>query len=213
MTYGEIKIEALRLMFASNGTDIHPDDLSVYEQDESYRFYLIGMPESLNRCFSRIEERRVLPDRTRALRREEGSIGGAFIRFDLDSLIPDLFDIERVVYEDGEGEYNGSAPYEREGNTLVLPIFDDGVSYSVVYKPSIKRVRSFTESSAELGIPEGIASIIPYYLKGDLFRDDEPDEANEARLWFEQALDEIGMKRDKVQGHVKSVYSQEGFVI
>jgi hypothetical protein len=210
MTYGELKIETLRIMFASNGQDIHPDDLQIYEGDENYRFYLINIPGSVNRCLSRIEERRVLPDRARALRRKEGVVTGGFIRFDL-SLIPDFFDLERIVKDDALGNYDGAAPYEREGNTVVLPLFEegDGISYTVVYKPSIKRVRSFTENDEKIDLPEGIASIVPYYLKGDLFREDEPDEANEARLWFEQALDEIQPRRGNVVGGVRSVYSQE----
>lgn len=196
-------------MFADNGEDIFPENLPIYEQDENYRFYLVRMPESLNRCLSRIEERRVLPDRARALKSEEGIAGASVIRFDL-SLIPDFFDLERIVRDDIHGNYDGHASYEREGDTVVLPLFreEDGVSYTVVYKPKISRVRSWTENDTVLELPEGIASIVPYYLKGDLFREDEPDEANEARLWFEQALDELQPRRSNVIGGVTSVYSQ-----
>ena len=210
MTYGELKIEVLRIMFVHNGQGIHPDDLSIYEQDETYRFYLTNIPESLNRCLSRIEERRVLLDRARTLRASDGTAEAPFIRFDL-SEIEDFFDLERVVYYDSHGNYNGSAPYEREGDVVVLPIYEegDGIGYTVVYKPKIARVRSYTPNDTRLELPDGIASIVPYYIKGDLFREDEPDEANEARLWFEQALDEIAPRRDKVVGNVVSVYSQE----
>ena len=93
---------------------------------------------------------------------------------------------------------------------LVLPLYeeDDGIEYTLIYKPKIARVHSYTESETEIELPEGIASIVPYYLKGDLFREDEPDEANEARSWFEQALDEIAPKRAQAVSQVKSVYSQ-----
>ena len=212
MTFGEIKVETLRLMFANNGDDIHPDDLPIYEQDESYRFYLVNMPESLNRCLSRIEERRVLPSQLRILRRREGVASLAFVRFDL-SAIPDFFDVDRVIREDSFGNYDGNVEFRREGNVIVLPLYEeeDGIKYSVLYKPKLERVHSFTENDKDIGLPDGIASIVPYYLKGDLFRDDESEEASEARNWFEQALDEILDKKEGNPGSVESVYSQAGW--
>ena len=57
-------------------------------------------------------------------------------------------------------------------------------------------------------IPENIASSIPYFIKGDLYRDDEPNEASEARNWFEAAIEEILLKKISKANKVKSVYSQ-----
>ena len=212
MTYGELKIECLKLMFANNGTDIHSGDLPVYEQDENYRFYLAGMPGAINRALSRIEERRVLTSRSRTFRYNEWSRVGAFFKYDL-ARIRDFFDIERLVYSDGEGGYDPHASFETEGDTIVIPYYaeGDGIKYTLIYKPKLERVFSYTDNDAELDLPEGIAAILPYYVKGDLFRDDEPDEASEARNWFEQALDEIAPKRERVQERVESVYDQTGW--
>ena len=59
----------------------------------------------------------------------------------------------------------------------------------------------------ELDIPNGIAEQIPYFIKGDLYRDDEPNEASEARNWFEAAMDAIITGRTNRTGRVCTKYS------
>ncbi|MBQ8399329.1 MAG: hypothetical protein IJX08_05090, partial [Clostridia bacterium] len=50
--------------------------------------------------------------------------------------------------------------------------------------------------------PDDIACHIPCFIKGDLYRDDEPDEAGEARNFFEAAMEEI--KRNEMPEQVQS---------
>ena len=210
MKYGEIKIESLKLMFLNMGDDIDIEGLETYAQDDTYKGYLVNMPGAINRCFSSIEEKRVLPSKSKAVQRSEGLASGGFIRFDLPSLIADFYDIERIVSETSDGEYNGDCDYQREGDVLVLERYeeDDDVEYTVIYKPSIERVSSTTDDYKEIEIPNNIASYIPYFVKGDLYRDDEPNEASEARNWFEQAMEEIFLKKINKVNKVKSLYSQ-----
>ena len=102
-----------------------------------------------------------------------------------------------------------------EGNYLVLNSIKDGETYTVIYKPTIPRINSATSNDYDFSnnedgayIPDSIAAIIPYYVKGDLFRDDEPNEASESRNWFEQALDEIAYKPTSKSNTVLSVFNQ-----
>ena len=225
MTYGEIKIETLKIMFANENEEITIDTLTDYENDENYRGYLLNMRGAINRCFSVIEEKRILPTRSKKLSYADGEMGSSFIRFDLPRLFSDYFDIDRVVMETADGEYNGDYEYRREGDVLVLPLKNlvnikvkngfisyeerSDVTYYVVYAPKIKRVTYATTNTDELkDIPEGIASYIPFYLKGELFREDEPNEAGEARNWFEQALSEIRHRPGSRSTSVNSIYSQ-----
>ncbi len=206
MKVGEVKIEALKLMFANNGQDIRMDNLEGLAEDEQYRYYLVNMTGAINRCFSCIEEKRVLPVKSFRLEPFLGLASGRFIRFDLSALIEDFFDIERIVRQSEDG-YDGERPYMREGNTLVLENEEEGGEYFLLYKPTIPRVTSLTEDEKEIPIPEGIAAHIPYFIKGDLYRDDEPNEASEARNWFEQAMIEIAVKTENKPNNVKSVYT------
>lgn len=151
-----------------------------------------------------------MPSKSRTLSISEGVVSGAYIRFNLSQIIDDFFDIDRIVSESSCGEYNGDCDYQREGDTVVLDRYseDDDIVYTILYRPSVKRINSFTDNEEELQIPENIASIIPYFVKGDLYRDDEPNEASEARNWFESAIEEMLIKRANKTNKVKTVYSQ-----
>ena len=152
----------------------------------------------------------MLPSKSIVLERSEGLASGAFIRYNLMTLIPDFYDVDRVVKENDYGEYDGNCDFTMEGSTLVLDRYDedDGVHYTVLYKPSIERVSAQTDDNQVLEIPDNIASYIPYFIKGDLYRDDEPNEASEARNWYEQAMDEIMSKQNGKSGRVRQIYSQ-----
>lgn len=209
MKYGDIKIEALKLMFVNMGDDITADKLETYEQDETYNAYLVNMPGSINRCFSVLESKGVLPSESKTLTASEGVASGAFIRFGLSSLINNFYDIDRVVSETADGEYCGDCDFRTEGDTLVLERFnDEDVTYTVLYRPTIPRVESVTDNEWKVPVPENIASLIPYFVKGDLYRDDEPNEASEARNWFESGIEEIVSRKTNKINRVKTVYSQ-----
>lgn len=210
MTYGEIKIETLRLMFINAQDEINVEWLNVYADDETYRSYLSNMIGSMNRCLSNVEEKRIVPSRSKTLLYDDGKVSGAFIRFDLKTFIEDYFDLERVVYETDSGDYCADSEYRREGDVLVLPFFekDEGITYTVVYKPKLRRVSFATANTDEIDLPEGIACYVPYYLKGELYRDDEPNEAAEARNQFEQLMSEIAERSVSKSNQVSTVYSQ-----
>lgn len=206
MKLGDIKIEALKIMFVNYNTDLTIDELDNAMQDENYGSYLVNMPGAINRCFSVLEERRVLPVKSFTLSPSQGLASGSFIRFNLEEIIEDYFDIDRLVCE-REGNYDGNADFRMEGSILVLPLIDDEV-YTVIYYPFIQRITSETDNEIELQIPNKIAAHIPYFIKGDLYRDDEPDEANEARNWFEAAIQSILDSRQAHSGRVETKFSQ-----
>ena len=139
----------------------------------------------------------------------DGVASGAFIRFNLPSLIENFYDIDRVVSETSDGEYCGDCDYQTEGDTLVLERYDDeDITYTVLYRPTIPRVDSLTDDDWEIPVPENIAALIPYFVKGDLYRDDEPNEASEARNWFEAGIEEILLRKTNKVSRVKTIYSQ-----
>lgn len=209
MKYGDIKIEALKLMFINMGDDITVDKLDTYAQDDTYSGYLVNMPGSVNRCFSVLESRGVLPPESKTLTASDGVASGAFIRFNLPSLIENFYNIDRVVSETSDGEYCGDCDYQTEGDTLVLERYDDeDITYTVLYRPTIPRVESLTDDDWEIPVPENIAALIPYFVKGDLYRDDEPNEASEARNWFEAGIEEILLRKTNKVSRVKTIYSQ-----
>lgn len=210
MTYGEIKIETLKLMFVNAQEHISIDWIDVYADDENYGSYLANIEGSMNRCLSNIEEKRILSSRSKKLLYDDGIISGAFIRFDLARIADDYFDIDRVIRETANGDYCGDCEYKREIDTIVLPVFekDGDVTYTAIYKPKLRRVNHATENSDEIELPDSIACYVPYYLKSELYRDDEPNEAAEARNQFEQLMAEIAERSVSRSAKVLTIYSQ-----
>ena len=206
MTLGEIKIEALKLMCG----ELTGEDATDFEKlrgETFYRELLDKMPGSINRCISELEGRGVLPSVSVELSEDYMKPAGAFfVRVDLNS-IAGLVELERVVRVSAVGEYNGNYPYSREGRSIVLPKPADGDVYSLLYKSGLGRVSNYTDNETVLTLPEHIAAIIPYYIKGELFREDEPSEAAEARNLFEQMLASFAEPLEGSQGAVETVYS------
>ena len=209
MRLGDIKAEALRLMFVNYSDDIRAEDLLDLGGQEDYRTYLVNMNGSINRCFADLEQKRVLPVKCKLLELSQGTVSGSTVRFDLAVLLPDLFDVARVVCEEPDG-YCGDCAYQREGDVLVLREFDCHSEYRLLYLPKLPRVSDASDECAELPIPEEIAAFIPYFVKGDLYRDDEPNEAGEARNWYEAAMEQISVVRANKVSRVETVYSQVG---
>lgn len=204
MTLGEIKVEALKIMFAAYSNDFSVGELEHIARDDNYASYLADMVGSINRCFANIENKGVL--KSKCILLENGTESEYTVSYDLDS-IDDFYRLERVIAEK-DGLYFPSVEYVIEGNKLVL--FEKGCTYKLVYKPRIKRITPETSDGENIGVDDSIAVLIPYYIKGDVYRDDEPAEAAEARNWYEAAISEISQHDTGKQAFVHSVYSVEG---
>ena len=203
MKLGEIKAEALRLM--GMDVEVNAENVRDFEYDENYGILVTGMPGALNRCFADIESKGVLPLRRKDLMPTAGR--GHCYRFS----IKDLGGEPVRLIAETDHAYDGDHSFRREGDgTLLILDGDADASYTLLYRPHIPRVSAITADSTELDLPEAIAAAIPYYLKGDLYRHDEPGEASEARNWYEAALEQYAATvRDGVQGTVQTVYGGE----
>lgn len=203
MLLGEIKLESLRLMFVNYDNDININDIPELIKDENYASYLNNMAGSINRCFSDIEEKLILP--TKVITLTDSNLNDKYFSFDLGT-IPDFFEISSII-KDGK-VYESNCNYVLEGNILLLDKAISGNEYRLIYYPRLDRVTSSTTDTTELEIPNSIACLIPYFIKGDLYRDDEPNEASEARNWFEQQIRELHLKKNYSQKTVNCPYKQ-----
>ena len=204
MTVGEIKIQALKLMFVTYTEDPTEESLLRLGGDPNYRPYLINMNGAIDRCLSDIERRCILPVKMHDLVLSAEPTEGHMTRFEITA--PDFYDVERISKE-GLYEYDGDHPYMREGNTLLLQTYDATAKYRLIYYPKVRRVSTLHDTDA-IDVPDEIAAVIPYYVKGDLFREDEPNEAGEARNWYEAAMQSLVRPRATKQARVESIFSQ-----
>ena len=142
--------------------------------------------------------------------REVGRGWRSTIRGNRARFMPDLPDMAapaRVLMECEDG-YDDNHPYRFEAGVLTIADFDATASFELLYHPRITRVRADTDNATELDLPEALADALPYYLKADLYRVDEPGEANDARNWYEAAVAQYAATlTDGVpQGAVETVF-------
>lgn len=187
MTIGEIKIQALKLMFVTYSDDLSVQGLVDLEGQEQYRPYLVNMNGAIDRCLADIERRCILPVKVLELKAEGEPREGYMTRINITA--SDFYEVERISKE-SLYEYDGNHAFSREGNTLLFPNFDTDAVYRMMYYPRIPRTASRFDTD-DIGLPEEIAAAVPYYVKGDLFREDEPNEASEARNWYEAAMQSV----------------------
>ena len=209
MTLGDIRLEALRLMYVNGDSDIRAQDLSQLADTDTYGVYLVNMWGAVNRCFCDLENKGALPSRLLVLNKadaERCAFGGR-LRFTPATLRSDFLAADRLVYENSEGEYDPDAPYKIEGEHIIIPDFDsDSEEYRLYYHPRIARIFPYTADTAEIDIPDNIAAYIPYFIKSELYAEEEPGEAVEARNIYESGV-LTAIKSVSRQARVQSRYT------
>lgn len=128
-------------------------------------------------------------------------------KWSLANLVDDFRTVDRVVYIDKYGRVNEHNPFKLIGTDLYIENFDTEGTYKLMYKTKLTRVTSATDNNFELNVPDHIACLIPYFVKGDLFQADEPNLASESRSYWEQAT--VAMRPDKTayQSEVDTSFS------
>ena len=203
MTIHEIKVEALRSMAVNLEEDIRAEDYEALLAVDKYASYLVNMTGAINRCLSVFERRRVLPLKKAVL--SGGTARGGCLAFDL-AQIRDLYDIAYIVY-DGDLGYDRSVAFIKEASEVLIPFPLDG-TYTAVYYPTVPRVKE-SDGEVDIGLPEGLACLVPLAIKVELLAPEDPDSAALARSQFETALAEI-MNEDRVTpSSVVSIYGGE----
>ena len=203
MTVGEIKIESLKLM-EINGTDISTETLEDLSSNENYKEYLSRMPGAITRALHRFKTVGVIPEKSYSETIEENK---NIARFDLSEKIEDFSKLNRVVVE-GQNTYCGNYPYTFEGKNVVLFNLRIGNMVTFIYDPKVPFVLTTTDDDMEIPIPDDLSSIIPYFVKADVFEQDEPELATQARNIFELMLAEYKKQEDNVPVSIDSVYNQ-----
>lgn len=203
MKVGEIKIEAIKLMFTNYAFDISIADLQTSISDENYGSYIVNMNGAISRALDRIENACVVPTKTRLISDDELVVGKNYSRFDL-SKIEDLFIIDRITAEYENGDYDSNIAYELEGDELLLE--NANAELRIIYYPKIKTMDDTVKDTDDMWIPDNISRLIPYFIKGDLYQEEEPNLAADARNIFEASLDDLKMQNQSKQNYIHQVY-------
>ena len=205
----DIIVESLKLMFASYDRDLELASIDTLKADSAFRDYIYNMPPAINRAFAIIENKSVLQEITQSydatntqrwvnvsvpeeLESSDGVLGGYLARIDY-----------RVLHHGVKVAFTDILGRNDEG--VLLPSIVGGERYDVYYSPKIHRVSSTTSEDTNIPIPDSIASLIPYYVKSELYREEDASEADVARAWFTAGLNEI-VNRDIAPTGVSTVF-------
>lgn len=197
---GDIKIEALKLMFADYTNDYSIAGLSGLLADANYGKYLRAMNGSINRCFDRLRALRKQTKKTLAL--DKGLMeDDEYLYFDMSTETFDNVDfIVRISYRDEDGRpVEPNYEYQLEGDELIIQNMEG--SFKMIYYEKLPFITTLTDD-AVLAIEDELARLLPYFIKSELLEEDEPELARQARALFEQSLaslyEEPEMRQTKV---------------
>lgn len=203
MTVGDIKIESLKLM-EINDTDISVEILEDLQEDENYKEYFSRMPGAITRAIHRIKTVGAIPEKSYT---EIILENAEILRYKLLEKITDFSKLKRVVLE-RNNIYIGNYPYTFEGENLVLFNIRAGSKLTLIYEPLMPVIRSTTDNNLEIALPDELSVIIPYFVKADVFEQDEPELATQARNIFELMLAEYKTQEQNVEINIDSIYKQ-----
>lgn len=159
MTWGEIQIESLKKMFLNN-ENISVNKLSDYMNEKKYKTYLYAMPQACNEAINFIVSKLGSNESTFELEKEDT------IYYDLSKKIEDF----RMI----KGIYSKTPVSWKilNKNTIIIDNWQGEkllVSYEV--KPTI--INSDTDTNFVIEIASEYANLIPLYIAGELYKDDD----------------------------------------
>ncbi|MBQ8357091.1 MAG: hypothetical protein IJX39_04710 [Clostridia bacterium] len=203
MTLGDIKAQALQLMGFEEYVD--GENIELYEDDDNWGPLIRPMWHAVNRCFADLETKRVLPLKRAAL--VDGKGRGSWRTFYYGD-VSDLFEVVRVVVENDSYVDDDHPFLLDEVGYLRIMDFDVGADYAVLYRPRLKPLTSISGNDTVIPLPEVLAAAVPYFVKSEVYRVDEPDEAGEARNLYEAAVEQYAARAEiGRQGVVQTVYA------
>ena len=204
MTVADVKVQTLKLM-GLNSEDISPAILPDLYADENYTDYLSQMPPAITRALNRIKTAGAVPQKSYSA--DALAENKRIAKYDLNALISDFSKLRRVIIESAVG-YCGNYPYTFEGVYVVLFGLRIGQTVTFIYDPKMPVITTLTPDSTEIPLPDELAALLPYFVKADVYEQDEPELATQARNIFELMLAEYIPQEQNVESEIASVYTQ-----
>lgn len=194
MTKGELIANCLMLLNENDGEEIDAEMVSGLPE---YKERTSVIVPSINRALNRLAVMKKLPIKT-VVEKAPSENYGDIVLVKIDDLlsIANIFKYRTITkYEEIETDY------VLNSNIVQLPsfIYEDE-QYKVMYHPKALRLKISDLDTMEINYPEDILDCVPYFVKADLFEEDNPSLAVLARNTFEQYAEELPTQ--------KVVYSQ-----
>lgn len=201
MTWSEIQLESLKKMFLSNDV-LDKNSLSIYRQDKKYKTYLDAMPQAYNEavnyivsyCGGFVEAYKV---ETSTMEKFNGKY--LLDLFELDS---NAKKIVKIFNLNGDIQFNmittDTALIDYSGNDDILVLIEEEPTH-------------FTSESLDTdksNLPERLIRIVPLYIAGELYKDDDNSMATMYMNEFLSSLEVYAREMNlSIKPTFKTVYS------
>lgn len=162
MTWGEIQIEALRKMFLNNDV-IKVKELPDYKLDKKYKVYLDAMPQACNEAINIILETRPLIN---IYELDFSDINYVELKKKIKNF-KRLYDIVYIGSNKPDYKIIGD-------NILTINNWnEENGKFLIYYESFVDRITADTEDTKEIELDIQLCSLIPLYLAGELYKDDD----------------------------------------
>lgn len=159
MTWGEIQIESLKKMFL-NKEVLKIEEIEKYKADKKYKTYLDAMPQACNEAINYIINLEPI------IKVEELQKNGDNSKYDL-----------KELFSDYKRFYNINSEYPVMWTMLTKNIIGingwTNGNIDIYYEAYPKKVTKDTEISTKIDLEEAFSRIIPLYIAGELYKDDD----------------------------------------
>ena len=208
---GEIKLEALKIMNINNDSVLLLDRIETLKNEKRYAKYLNNMFNCINKAIDIINHKKILKQNRIEMSELPVKLGNINNRYDV-SGVSDFLSIARIIYEDSS-KYVERVTYEKEGDLIVVSNKYLPESLILLYDTRIPNITEGTADTDEVeGLSDELARLIPYYIKFELYQEDEPDLALTAKGTFDQGIESLRVFEDEQEEFtIKNIYSSEDF--
>ena len=159
MTWGEIQIESLKKMFLNKET-LKIEEIEKYKADKKYKTYLDAMPQACNEAINYIINLEPI------IKVEELQKNSDNSKYDL-----------KELFSDYKRFYNINSEYPVMWTMLTKNIIGingwTNGNIDIYYEAYPKKVTKDTEISTKIDLEEAFSRIIPLYIAGELYKDDD----------------------------------------
>ena len=211
MKLGEIKIEALYMCFAN------PDLVTDYEDTESlvetlYQLksdpnlsdYLNASVGAVNRCLAYFEIKGLSPIGSVTVRHGRFNEENGLLKFKLSELSSNILRVKQIFSVDSTGNILPVGYLEEKDGTVLAE--SHGKDFTVEYWEKIPKISHSTADSYEIMLPDCLCRLIPYFVKGDILRVDDPDEARKSARIFKELCEGLVKDDCALPQSVSSLY-------
>lgn len=203
---GEIKAHSIMLLFPDLELSYDRDSeqslkgmIENLKCDPNIRDIVLSLTPSINRAFSLIEKRGASKTKSKEAYVSRKGRGGMLVK--LSEIASDVYSVCRVYTKSGK-----QIMLEHSTDDEIYLSTQEAAEYTFVYKSKLRRISEATNDFDEVDLSEGVAEIIPYFVKSEIIYSEDKEASNASRILFDGILSELCSLPASMPPEVESIY-------